>query len=167
VSAVVQDFNNDGIPDIATANETGSFLEAEAVEVTADPAHLATADFNNDGNADLVVSGATTQLLLSNGDGTFAVGQTIFGFGGDVRTTDVNQDQNLDVLLNHGGLVYVALGKGDATFRSSRAYSSGTSSDGFLLAVDANGDGLPDALVAESAQITPLFLLENGSLPQP
>src|SRR5436305_10828759 len=67
VAAVVQDFNNDGIADIVTANSSdknvsvflnngdGTFAPANTFSVGAGAIELASADLNRDGKADLVV----------------------------------------------------------------------------------------------------------------
>src|SRR4030095_8742079 len=68
IAAVVQDFNNDGVSDIASANSNdqnisvflgnpdGTFGTANTFSVGAGAAEVASADLNNDGNADLVVT---------------------------------------------------------------------------------------------------------------
>src|SRR4249920_689802 len=85
VAAVVQDFNNDGIADIASANENGrnvsvflgngdgTFGRANTFRVGAGAMEIASADLNSDGNADLVVTddNLAAYVALGNGDGTF------------------------------------------------------------------------------------------------
>src|SRR5438128_11868919 len=65
LAALVQDFNNDGIADIASANGTvsvflgnsdGTFGSANTFPVGPFATEIASADLNGDGNADLVVT---------------------------------------------------------------------------------------------------------------
>ncbi len=85
-SVVVADFNGDGRPDIATANQLsnnisillqnsdGTFQPAVNYSVGKGPMWLQVGDVNNDGKPDLLVVNTTDNtlgVLLGNGDGTF------------------------------------------------------------------------------------------------
>jgi hypothetical protein len=85
-SAVVADFNGDGILDIATANEVsntvgvllgmgdGTFRPAVQYPDSPDPIWIEAGDFNHDGAVDLVTAndqGNALHVFLGNGDGTF------------------------------------------------------------------------------------------------
>jgi uncharacterized protein (TIGR03437 family) len=89
-AVAVADFNQDGIPDIVTANDgtsnlsvllgddLGGFTPAAGslIAVGLNPMALATADFNGDGNTDLAVanySSGTVTVLLGAGNGTFTM----------------------------------------------------------------------------------------------
>jgi len=94
-SVVIADFNRDGKPDVATANQGGGvsvFLGDGAsnphfTEVTGSPFPVggtpyvvATGDFNGDGRPDLAVSGqdaGTVSVLLGDGTGGFAAAPEI------------------------------------------------------------------------------------------
>jgi hypothetical protein len=162
---VVADFNNDGKPDIAVANEPGPNAilpvtggpPAKSVSIlfgngdgtfqpsidtpTSGALAIAAADFNGDGNLDLVVlTGSSTpvQILLNKGSGTFAVSDTsVVGFP-NVITGDFNRDGKQDFLT--GG--WEMLGNGDGTFAFGQALPV-PPLYGFLVA-DFNGDGIPD-----------------------
>src|SRR2546427_1616072 len=86
VSIVMSDFNSDGIPDLAVANNysggvsvllgfgDGTFQTSINTGLAAAGYRLAAADFNSDGRPDLAVvdyGSGTASLLLGKGDGTF------------------------------------------------------------------------------------------------
>jgi hypothetical protein len=84
---VTADFNGDGIPDLATANNDsqsvsvllgqgdGSFSNAVVYPVSDYARGLAAGDFDYDGKVDLVAStyGGNLIILKGNGDGTFSI----------------------------------------------------------------------------------------------
>jgi hypothetical protein len=88
----VGDFNGDGIPDLAIANDNspdgaliillgngdGTFTTAASPATGGDPNSIAVADFNGDGNLDLAATNeedGTVTVLLGNGNGTFTAAQ--------------------------------------------------------------------------------------------
>ena len=139
MSVVVQDFNNDQIADIATANSNdgdvsvllgnpdGTFGPTNTFAVGAGAKGIASGDFNGDGKNDLVVTdgGTFAYISLGNGDGTFAHATAIklrAGAGGIV-VGDLNGDGKADIAIanfgpqnNSHGSVAVLLGHGDGTF---------------------------------------------------
>lgn len=137
------DFNHDGAPDLATANNgsenvsillnngSGGFGTANNIQIGKGPLSVMAGDFNNDNNPDLAVSSTggngDIHVLLGNGTGGFGTptpypsGSTPYG---DIRVADVNEDGNLDVLTaNLGGTAYQSFW-GTARAGSHRAQPS-------------------------------------------
>src|SRR6202453_1932206 len=140
---------------------------------------LALVDLNADGKPDVVVSnqcqsnsgcqdGASTSVLLGNGDGTFRLIASYTSGSSDsgelegpsitnVMVGDVNGDGLPDVLVTNScdgssvcnnGSVSVLLGYGDGTLQAGVIYSPAGSEAHGLATADVNGDGKPDILVA-------------------
>jgi hypothetical protein len=122
VFVAVGDFNGDGIPDLATANQgdnivsillgrgDGTFQPAVNYAAGTGPACVVVADFNRDGKLDLAM--ATSRWQPSS------------------------------------GAVSVLLGNGDGTFLGPVSYATGGENPQSLAVGDFNGDGVPDLAVA-------------------
>lgn len=166
----VGDFNGDGKPDFAFADQNGTTLSAylnqgggkfstpivTQIGSTFLGAILA-GDFNEDGKTDLVLSlnsARQAEVLLSKGDGTFTPqtpipNATLFLSG---KVADFNGDGHADLLLGGNGLPYLFLGKGDGTF-TEQAIPNGSFPGGYQSEAvgDFNGDKHLDAVLADSS----------------
>ncbi|HTX77155.1 MAG TPA: FG-GAP-like repeat-containing protein, partial [Terracidiphilus sp.] len=173
-SMVTEDFNGDGIADLAVANYgdgtvtillgngDGTFTQTAGGPVAAGmtPYSVAGGDFNGDGVADLAIangSADTVTILLGKGDGTFtqAANSTVTpGFAPTfVAVGDFNQDGTADlaVVNNGNNAVTILLGNGDGTFTQAAdsPVKVGTSPYSLLVG-DFNLDGIPDLAVANA-----------------
>ena len=179
-TVVVGDFNGDGKPDLAVANQgsnnvsvllgkgDGTFQAAVNYVTGIEPYSVAVGDFNGDGKLDLAVENygsSTVSVLLGNGDGTF---QTAVNYATGVGSIvvvvgDFNGDGKLDLAVANvdSNNVSVLLGKGDGTFRTAVNYGAGD--EPYAEAVgDFNGDGKPDLAVANQDSNNVSVLLGKG-----
>jgi hypothetical protein len=171
------DFNRDGKMDYITAdsdsnsvsvvlgNGDGTFFDiGPGVNSKGQfSLQMVTADFNHDGLPDLALAnsgvigalGHTVSVMLGRKGGGFMPGK-LFAVGqqpSGLAVTDFNHDGQLDlVVANFGdfptnGDVSLLLGNGDGSFQSPRNFSAGDFPDS-IAAADFNGDGNPDAVVA-------------------
>lgn len=107
------------------------------------------------------------KVLLGNGDGTFQPAGEIGVTGKSIASADFNGDGKPDLAImpsiDQGSpLVYVQLGKGDGTFPSTFSFDTG-SGPNFLLAVDLNGDKLPDLVTTDPTDNTVTVMLNTSS----
>jgi len=171
---VLADFNNDGVPDIATADsgigtgrtvsvllgkKGGGFQVPRATTLSDNAFRLASADFNHDGKTDLVVvQGSLNQvsILLGRGDGTFGPPRS-FAVGNlpnSVAVGDFNGDGNPDIAVsNFHGPISILLGDGDGRFHKGEDISIQDTFDyDQIEAVDFNRDGKLDLAIATERQ---------------
>jgi hypothetical protein len=185
-SVVLGDFNKDGKLDAAVtdssvsdvyvhiANSDGTFQAGvpyalKGVSGSCSASQVITADFRKVGKLDLAVgcayNGETgTDVLLGNGDGTFASAVLYSAGASGIAAADMNNDGKLDLIVTGppGNDVSVLIGKGDGTFKTT-PISTPVSGNiaGSIVVADLNGDGKLD--VAMSGGWTGvLVLLGNG-----
>ena len=170
-SVAVGDFNRDGNPDLAVANDSarfgsvsvllgngdGTFAAPVAYATAVQTAAVVAQDFNHDGKLDLAataVQGNVVSVLLGNGNGTFQTHQD-FAAGEQpyyLACADFNGDSKLDLVvatslrLQSSPAYNVLLGNGDGSFQPPIEGTTPRAS--FKLSVgDLDRDGLPDMLL--------------------
>jgi Bacterial Ig-like domain (group 3)/FG-GAP-like repeat len=179
----IADLNRDGKPDLVVGESVGGEVffgtgdgtfKSNGGLGTFDAASysVAVADVNKDGWPDILLSDSSgeLELILNNGDGTFAFAvQVSAGLGQVVwwiAAADVNGDGNPDLITaNQCGKhcqmgVSVILGNGDGTFQPAVEYPAGRAdSSGAVALADVNGDGHLDILYTD---VGLAVLLGNG-----
>jgi hypothetical protein len=168
--ALQGDFNGDGKNDIVTVSKNSSAIFSvsvalgngngtfQAPKLTAIPGNVydsfAVGDLNNDGKDDVIIihrgAGASFDVMLSNGDGTFTVGSNYAITSGVLAggiLYDSNADGKLDLLAidsGNPGNVWTLLGNGDGTFQPATSFALPGQAGGSLVFGDFNNDGLLD-----------------------
>jgi hypothetical protein len=179
-SVAVADFNGDGSPDLAVADNgsgevsvllgrsDGSFMGAVPYGVGAGPDSVVTGDFNGDGKGDLAVAcfnAPNVSVLLGNGDGTFQ--EAAFVVAGmspqGVASADLNGDQKLDLVVANAisNDVSVLIGNGDGTFKPAVTYPGEDHPHGVTTG-DFDGDGHLDLAVANEYAPNVSVLIGHG-----
>jgi len=148
ISAVVADLDGDAIPDVETANSSGSvsallgkgdgtFEAAVSFSAGFYPQSVAVGDLNGDTVPDLVTANAgfssgggdNIRVLLGNGDGTFHGAYSTGGLVLSVAVSDFNGDTIPDIVDVFdwfiGAEVRVLLGNGDGTVQASVSFAVG------------------------------------------
>ena len=184
VAIATADFNGDGIPDVAVANNSantvtillgngdGTFSPMPNPLATGSWPHaIAVGDFNGDGNPDLAVvnsESSTVTILLGNGDGTFTAAPMIvstgyYAYPQAVAVADFNGDGILDLAVANesSNTITILLGHGDGSFTPANSPSTGRCPYAISTG-DFNGDGIPDLAVANASDNTVTILLGNG-----
>ena len=181
VSVAVGDFNSDGKPDLATANQgsvsvllnngNGTFAAHVDYPTGTNPESVAVGDFNVDGKPDLVTvneSPSTISILLNNGNGTFAA-HVDYSTGrgpASVAVGDFNVDGKPDLVTANvtSDTVSILLNNGNGTFAAHADYPTGRGPISVAVG-DFNVDGKPDLVTVNVLFITNnvSILLNNGN----
>jgi FG-GAP-like repeat len=183
ITITLADVNNDGIPDIVTANGSGgestsvllgngdgSFGTGATFSARGWPISAVVADFNNDGKPDIATANANENsvgLLFGKGDGTFqtAVTNQVLADPRPMAAADLNGDGNPDLVMvhnsNRAAALGILLGKGDGAFLAETNAFAPTPVNRIIVA-DVNGDNQPDLVIAANSGVS--FFL-NQSLP--
>jgi len=124
------DFNGDGNLDLLATTDSGMAVLLgngdgtfqSQINTTTRPGVIAIGDLNRDGLPDVAVTSASNEVFayLGNGDGTFKTGiPSYLPAAAGLAIGDVNGDGILDLVNSLG---YVALGKGNGTFKQPAYY---------------------------------------------
>lgn len=171
------DFNGDGKLDLLTTGVFqgaaisfgtggGSFAAPVNYQNGTPSGATAVGDFNNDAKPDFAVvsySGGKATILLNNGVGSFTVAGNfaVSGLLNAVAASDLNGDNNLDLVVATSVGVSVLTGNGNGTLNGEARYQILPYSAAGLAIADFNGDKKPDvALLAGTNTVS--VLLNDG-----
>jgi len=181
-SVVIGDLNEDGNPDLVTANSLadtisvflgegdGRFTSAQYA-VGDLPIDVEMADFDGDGHMDLVVSNAgdnSLSLLFGTSEGTFGeeVRWSLASSSRNLAVGDFDGDGHPDIAAilvgDDGTSVTVFTSQGDGSFDLLFESPAGISPDA-LTAADVNGDGRLDLIVGNFGSIDVYLSKEDGT----
>lgn len=184
-AVAIGDFNADGGPDVATANEhshdvsvllanqAGALGSSANFAVGGDTRAIAVGDFNNDKHLDIVTANVTQgqiAVLLGEGTGSFGVAAN-FNVGRDplaVTTGDMNKDGNADIIVANASddTVTIVLRNGAGTFSNAGDFSvvgpMASTYPHSVFTIDLNRDGNIDIVTANRNGNTISVLLGVG-----
>lgn len=182
----VADVNNDGKPDLITANimnggnssltvltnnGRGAFVYSVdypvGVQSGQPAAFVVSGDVNGDGKPDLISANYldnTLTVLTNIGDGTFMAASTnVVGANPfTVAMVNVNSRSPVDLVCGNAGenTLTILTNSGAGTFNVSTTLTVGNTP--LVTAVDVNGDGWLDLVTANLSDNTMIVLTNNG-----
>jgi hypothetical protein len=135
------------------------------------PAAVVATDLDGDGHQDLVVADpgfALVDVLLGNGDGTFAPATTYALSGGATATRlavgDLNGDGNADVVATGGQASFsVLLGDGTGRLGAATTVPNGSTAITAPIVADFDQDGHLDVMAMNASNASFSFLKGNGN----
>ncbi|HET7174614.1 MAG TPA: VCBS repeat-containing protein [Gammaproteobacteria bacterium] len=139
----------------AASAATLSYVTGTTVQVGTNVYSMATANFTGQGRQDMVTSDGTFWVNTSPGDGTvsFTAGPTMPA-AISVAAADLNGDGKPDLIQSYGTnqiAVFInttPAGATSPTFAAPVYFNTGTDTN-MVMAVDLNGDGLPDLVALD------------------
>ena len=162
------DFNGDGKPDLAVANNStsnisvllgngdGTFGVKTDYDVGQPAYGVVITDLNSDGNLDIVAETAFSltegvSVLLGNGNGSFQT-RVDYLFSGlaqpkSILASDFNNDTKPDIVVINGSGATVFLGNGDGTLKPPVSYGSSNFATSVAVG-DFDADGKIDLAVS-------------------
>jgi hypothetical protein len=184
----VADFNNDGWPDIAAADDTANeivLFQNEGNGAFGSPAHFSTgdntnpqsitaADFDGDGNMDAaagmrMLEGGHFKIFMGDGEGSFGAptGYPVTGGVQGITSADLDHDGDVDIATANyvSGSVSVFLNEGDGAFGPEANYDSipgNQSGTFFVIGADLNGDGNLDLAAVNAGNNNVSVFLGSG-----
>ncbi len=178
---VIGDFNEDGLPDFATADfgagtisvflasPTRGFAPRQVLADAGAPGAIAAGDLNGDGHLDLVTAdyyANSISVLLGDGAGGFGPRAT-FAVGANptaLALADLDGDGRLDVVVTELGANSVALLRGDGGGGFGPRTDSAVGLFPYSVAIgDLDGDGLLDLAVADAGAASASLLMGDGA----
>jgi hypothetical protein len=170
LSIDIRDLNNDGLPDVVTANQGSDdisvllglgdrrFAPEIRIPFGGDPSAIALADLDGDGTLDMAVTSTYADelvLLYGNGDGTFLRDDElpVGDAPASVDISDLNNDGRPDLVVANRGSddLTVFLAMSDGSFQEQPPLSVGHQPFRVLLA-EIDGDGFIDLLLANNGR---------------
>jgi hypothetical protein len=179
------DFDRDGNPDLAVANESsdsvsivlgrgdGTFAPQQEIPVGGVPHGLAVLDVDGDGDVDVVNSNSqgvgNLSILLNDGNGVFAA-PVFYETGGTAEfalsVADMDEDGILDLVsgmqATSDPVIIVSRGNGDGTFSMMSTNDAGGAV--WMVSIgDVDGDGHEDVGAVNNFNDTAALLLGDGT----
>ncbi len=182
-SVVSADFNNDGILDLVSINNStlsfykglggGSYAAPIRQTIPINSGQVVAADFSRHGTPDLAIAGdQQITILIGNNNGTFNQGTNISinGFVQSITTADFNGDHLPDLAVSIcpsgaapcSSSVYTGQGNGLFTLASTLADGGGP-----IVSGDFNADGHMDLAVVAGNQVALYLGSGNGLFQTP